>query len=146
MKSKTDQQKLSTKYLWWKQASVCLLCAGLIFFVEALTRLDLAAFGGLKFIELTYLVPFVACLSCWCAYIAKSKEYLKKGLRWFNASIALLGIALFFLFEQMASVGSDVFASFNFIALALTSLMLCSLSGICTNYAIKYKVEASPTG
>ena len=143
MKSKTDQQELSKPYVWWKQVSVFILCAGLIFLIEALTRLDLKAFGGLKFIELTYLVPFVACLSCWCVYMAKDSVYSKKGLRWVNASIVLLGIAVFLLFEEIAAVGSDVFTPFNFFALALTSSMLCSLSAICSNYADKYRGEAS---
>lgn len=108
-----------------------LLCAGIIFLLETLTRIDIVSISD----DLIMGVPIICMFSSLCAYKAEKTKYSTSRLRWVVASLILLTIGLILLFESMARVGSDIFAAFNFTALALTSSLLCSLSAICESYS-----------
>jgi len=130
-------EPLPTRYVRWQLISVSLLCAGIIFLFEALTRIDIISLGGMNFTHLTTWTPIICLFSVLCANRAQKNQSTTTGLRWNIASLILLTIGLILLFETMAKVGSDIFAGFNFIALALISSFLCSMSVILENYSQK---------
>lgn len=136
-----ENKSLPKHHVRWKAASISLLCAGLIFLFEAITRLRTVSMGGIGFMNLTTWPPIICMFSVLCAKMGQKEHYSSNGLRWTIASLILLTIGLALLFEFMARVGSDIFAGFNFFALALTSSLLCSVSVICDKYSQKFEVR-----
>lgn len=136
-----EDKSLPKRYVRWQMISVSLLCAGIIFLFEALTRIDTVSLGGINFTHLTTWTPIIFMFSVLCANRAQKNQYTTTGLRWNITSVILLTIGLLLLFETMAKVDSDIFAGFNFIALALISSFLCSISVILENYSQKFEVD-----
>jgi len=134
-------RSLPKQYVHWKSAAIACLCAGFVFLLEALTRLEIVLLGGAGFINLTIFTPIVCMLSVLCANRAQKNQYSISGLRWTTASHILLSIGLTLLFKSITMVGSDIFGGFNFLALVVMSCLLCIISFICWGYAKNFEVD-----